>query len=97
MFGREVKRMDSGSGCDKCYKREIFLQLNFPLSFDDLPYFISIGYKEKKSYTNSGIFFLEGKNLIALGAVGSNRLKIKCKNSNCFEELSKLEVIIQEM
>jgi hypothetical protein len=96
MAKREVKRIVSEAAC-KCYKKEIFLELNFSLSFADLPHFISLGYREKKSYTNSGLFYLEGTSLVAIGAIGNNRLQIKCKNPNCLEELGKLEAIIQEM
>lgn len=96
-MAREIKRVAPKAGCSKCYKQQIFLELNFSLDFADLPHFISLGYREKKSYTNSGLFYIEGQDLIAVGAVGNNRLQIKCKNSKCWEELSKLEAIIQEM
>lgn len=94
---REVKRTMPKVGCSKCYKQPIFLELNFSLSFDDLPHFVSLGYVEKKSYTNSGLFYIGGRDLIAIGAVGNNRLQIKCRSPKCWEELSKLEAIIQEM
>lgn len=96
MAKREVKRIMPKTGC-KCFKQEIFLELNFSLSFADLPHFISLGYSEKKSYTNSGLFYIGARDLIAIGAVGNNRLQIKCRTPKCWEELSKLEAIIQEM
>lgn len=96
MAKREVERILSKPNC-KCYKQEIFLNLNFSLNSEDLPYFLAFNYKNKKSYANSGLFYIEDKNLIAFGAIGNNRLRIKCKNIKCFDDLSKLEAIIKEM
>ena len=96
MAKREVKRIVTESEC-KCSKSEIFLLLNFPLDFAYLQYFVAKGYKDKPSYTTRGIFYLDNKGFVVLGAIGSNKLQVKCRNSNCFEELDKLEAIIKEM
>ncbi len=93
---RELKRIISNSNCN-CSKKETFLELNFPLDFKHLPYFISLGYKEKKAYGNSGLFFIEDSTLIAIGPVGSNRLQIKCKKPQCLDSLDRLESLIKEM
>lgn len=93
---REIKRVVSESKC-KCWKKQIFLELDFPLSFNDLPYFFSNGFDGKKNYTNTGLFYIEGKSLIAIGAIGSPRLQIKVKKANYSEELDRLEVLIKEM
>lgn len=92
----EVKRIITEDEC-KCSKKEIFLELNFPLEIKHLSYFISIGYAEKKSYTNSGLFYIEGKDLIVIGPFGNNRFRIKCKNSNCLDSLDRLEAEIKEI
>lgn len=93
---REVKRETYQLKCN-CGKKETILQLNFPLSFNYLPYFIEKGYKTKAAYGKGGVFYIENDDLIALGAVGNNRLQIKYKNRNSFNELDKLELAIKEL
>jgi hypothetical protein len=93
---REVKRLIVESAC-KCQKKQIFLDLNFPISLSNLPLYIERGYRGKDSYSKSGIFYIENQSLIAFGAVGNTRLTIKCRNKSCFEELDKLEEAIKEM
>lgn len=93
---KEAKRILTKPNC-KCFSQDIFLNLNFPLNIKDLQYFLKLEYKSKASYTNRGIFYIEGQSIIAIGAIGSNKLKIKCKNTNCFNELDSLEALIKEM
>ena len=95
MSKRESKRIISGEGC--CTKKEIFVELTFSLDIKELSRLVSLGYREKQSYTNTGLFYIEDKDFIAIGPFGSNRLRIKCKNSNCLASLDKFEAIIQEI
>lgn len=94
-MSREVKRVILNGGC--CSKKEIFLELNFSLDINQLSYLVSLGYIENKNYTNTGLFYLGASSFTAIGPFGSNRLRIKCKNSNCLAGLDKLEAIIKEI
>jgi hypothetical protein len=93
----EIKRQTVNNGCSKCSKQEIILILvnNF-LKLEYLQAFIDIGYRDNKNYTNSGIFYIEDNDLIAMGPIGSNRLQIKCKNSNCINGLDKFEMFLKD-
>lgn len=93
---REVKRILIKSSCN-CSKPQVIFEFNFSLDRIHLEYLLAQGYMEGKSYTNSGILYIEDFNLIAIGPIGSNRLQLKCKNSNCESSIDKLERIIQDM
>lgn len=92
---REVKKTITEGGC--CTKKEIFLDLNFSLNIKHLTYFKSLGLKEKPSYTTNGLFYVGQDDFIAIGPIGGNRLRIKCRNPKCLASLEKFELIIQEM
>ena len=92
---REVKKTIIESNC--CVKKEIFLDLNFPLHINHLAYFKSLGLKEKTSYTTNGLFYVGQDDFIAIGPIGGNRLRIKCRNSNCLASVEKFELLIKEM
>lgn len=64
---------------------------------EHVSYFIKNNYSENKSYTNVGILYIEDANIVALGPIGSNRLQIKCKNSNCDAGLANLENVIKNI
>lgn len=80
-----------------CTKEEIYLEFNFPLKIEHLQVFIKESYKTKQSYINSGILYIEDVNLIAMAPIGTNRLKIKCKNNKCLEDLNRLELILGKL
>lgn len=90
---KEVKRSSFGSNCN-CSKPQMLLEFNFSLSKDHIAYFTANNFSDTKSYTKVGILYIEDTNLIAIGPFGSNRLQIKCKNSNCNGSLAILENLI---
>lgn len=80
-----------------CIKEEIYLEFDFSLKIEYLQIFIKENYKTKQSYINSGILYIEDTNLIAMAPIGTNRLKIKCKNKKCLEDLDRLEQILRDL
>jgi hypothetical protein len=94
----EVKRItkQTPSKCN-CAKPQIFLEFNFPLETEDLAHFTSNGYKRNKSYTDIGICYVEDLDVIVLGAFGSNKLQVKCKNNSCEQGIAKFEQMIRQM
>lgn len=93
---KEVKRIQLTPSCN-CAKQQTIFEINFSLSEDQLEYFSNNNFIEGKSYTKTGIMYIEDANLIAIGPFGSNRLQIKCKNINCFASLDILESILKNM
>lgn len=94
---KEVKKTILNAGCSKCSKQQLLLETNFPIMKEHLEYFIKNNYKDIKSYSNSGIFYIEDANLIAIAPFGTNRIQIKCKNSNCSASLDILEDLIKNI
>lgn len=91
---REVKKTILKESCSKCAKPQVLLEVNLPLEKKYLEYFISNNYKEKKTYTDIGILYIEDANLVAIGTFGSNKLQIKCKNADCDASLVILENVL---
>ena len=91
-----VKRTKLKSSCN-CGKEQLLLQVDFSFEKKHLNQFLSSNFREIKSYTNLGILYIEDDNLVAIGPFGSNRLQIKCKNSNCNLSLNIIENILKNM
>ena len=95
MIKREIKRITNNSNC--CNKKEIFLEVKFSLDMLWLNELVLLGYKDKKSYTKTGLFYIEGDNFIAIGSIGGNKMRVKCKNSKCLDDLDKFEIVVKGM
>lgn len=90
---REVKRTLMQANCS-CKKPQVLLEVNLSFNYEHLQLFIDNGFTISKSYIDAGILYIENTNLAAVGPFGSNRLQIKCKNSNCDTSLADLERIL---
>lgn len=80
-----------------CGKTQIILQLDFPLEKKHLQLFLNSNFIEVKNYINSGIMFVEDTNLTASGPIGSNRLQIRCKTTDCEKSSIIIENIINNI
>lgn len=66
-----------------CGKKSTIYQLDKPITIDFLNSLKKLGFKELTHFTEAGILYLDNSEFILTGPIGSNRLQIKCKKSNC--------------
>lgn len=90
----EVKRINIKSNCN-CGKKQIILEVNYSFNISHLQLLINSGFSEIKSYTNSGILYIEDATISAVGPFGSNRLNINCKNVDCEKNIVNLENLLK--
>jgi hypothetical protein len=90
----DIKRIESRACCGKT---QTTLQLGFALDAAHIPIFTASGFILSKSYIDRGILYIEDKNISAMGPIGSNRLQIRCKNTDCIASTDKLEAILKNI
>ena len=92
---REAEIRKTPGGC--CSKSEIFLTLGFPFTFEHLQHLLSLGYRDKASYTAAGLAYVIGKDFVAIGPFGGSELRIKCRNPQCETNLLQFQADLKEI
>jgi len=90
----KVKRYDVAA-C--CHKSGVTLKISSPISSNFIPLFVNSGFKEMKSFTASGILYVESINLIATGVFGADNLQIKCKVTACDPFISAFMTLLETL
>lgn len=90
----EIKKVETKACCGKS---QVILQFDFPLEAEHIQHFSKYDFNSSKSYESRGILYLEDKNLVVMGPIGSNRLTIKCKNKQCNESITIVEEILKNI
>lgn len=88
----QLEKFVNKSCCGKTtttYKLDRIVDINLLNSL------VSIGFNELKHFTTAGLLYLDNKEFIITGPLGSNRLQINCKKSNC--DLLYIENILKNM
>lgn len=80
-----------------CGKTSVSLKIDKPVSKDFLPLLVSNGFSESTNFTKSGILYVENNDIIATGAFGTDRIQVKCKKSDCQENLNNFESLLQQL
>jgi hypothetical protein len=80
-----------------CGKPQIIYEVNFPININTLQFFSKNNFIEKKSYTKIGIMYVENREMILIGTIGSNRIEIKCKVPKCNELLNSFEDLLSKI
>lgn len=90
---KTINRIEIKADCN-CSKQQLIFELSFPLEMIHFDHISNSGYPYQKSHANSGILHAENADVIAMSAIGSNRITIKCKIANCFDSLDAFEKIL---
>jgi hypothetical protein len=90
----ELKKIET-KGC--CGKSNIIMQLGFALDKAHIDMFIMNGYTISQSYVDKGIIFAQNKDISIMGSIGSNRLTVKCKSSDCKSGIDNIEAILKSL
>lgn len=74
-----------------CGKQNSIFMLDGILSKELMNELINLSFKEQEHFTKAGIMYLESEFLILTGPIGSNRLQIKCRKTDCLDAMNQLE------
>jgi hypothetical protein len=80
-----------------CGKSSITLKLDRPITIDFVTLLVSNGFSELSNFTKSGILYVENDYIIATGAFGTDKLQIRCKKSDCQENINNFEDILNSI
>lgn len=80
-----------------CGKTSIIFKTDQALTKLHLAALVKAGFKEHQHFTQAGILYADNLDFIVTGPLGSNRLQVKCKASDCIQKLNDLEVVLQQL
>jgi hypothetical protein len=78
-----------------CCGRAVQFKLDCPSSYNLIQALVEHGFEELKHFTNVGILYVQNKSVIISGALGTDRLQIKCRIANC--NLSEIEKLFRDI
>ena len=80
-----------------CGKKSTIYKIDRPIDTSLLASLVSLGFTELAHFTTAGILYADNLDFIVTGPIGSNRLQVKCKRSDCDQKLNKLEELLQQI
>jgi len=80
-----------------CGKSAVFYKTDRPLVNSHLSELSRLGFKEHENFSKAGILYVDNLDFILTGPLGSDRLQVKCKISNCESKLADLEALLSKL
>lgn len=80
-----------------CGKKQIIFKLGKPITAALLESLKSNGFIEAAHFTKAGILYADNMDLIVTGPIGSDRLQVKCKKTDCDQILNDFEALLLKL
>jgi hypothetical protein len=80
-----------------CGKTALILKTNQPLMKSHMVELTALGFVESEHFTKAGLLYMDNPDFIITGPIGSDRLTVKCKHSECSEKLNNLEELLKKI
>lgn len=80
-----------------CGKASLIFKTNQFITKQHLDKLVSFGFKEHSHFTKAGILYVDNSEFIITGPIGSDRLQVKCKITDCNQKLNDLEMLLQQL
>lgn len=78
-----------------CGSKSIIYKASAPLTLQLLDFLKANGFSEAEHFTKVGILYADNSDLIVTGPIGSNKLRVKCRNTTsdveCDQKLNDFE------
>ena len=74
-----------------CGNTSIIFKTDKPLDLNMIDVLVKFNFIEQKHFTKAGILYVENKELVLTGPIGSNKIQVKCKKKDCANFLNSLE------
>ena len=72
-------------------------KLSNPINLNLLKSLTNLGFKEHSNFTSAGIMFMDNSVLTVNGAIGSDKLTVKCKKADCAQILNDFEDLLTKL
>lgn len=80
-----------------CGRTNTVLRIDRPITSEFLTALVSKGFTEFPNFTKAGVLYVDNLDFILTGALGQDRLHVKCKHSECSAKLNELEGLLLQM
>jgi len=80
-----------------CGKKSTIYKIDRPIDINLIAAFVELGFVESTHFTKAGILYVDDMDFIITGPIGSNRLQVKCRRSDCDQKLNDLQVQLQQI
>lgn len=80
-----------------CGKKAIIFKIDGIINNNLLNQFIRLGFKEYSHFTKAGILYVDNEEFIVTGPMGTDKLQVKCRKSNCDEKLNNFDNLLLQL
>ena len=80
-----------------CGAPSIIFKIGRSIDMNLLNIFKGLGFNESQHFTKVGILYVDNLEFIITGPIGSNKLQVKCKKSDCEKRLIEFEIMLQQI
>jgi hypothetical protein len=80
-----------------CKKTTLVFKTDRPIMLSDIEKLKKLGFKEAPQFTKAGLLYADNSDLIVSGPIGSDRLQVKCKLTDCEKIVNDFEVLLQQL
>lgn len=61
-----------------------------------ISFLVEKGFKEHQHFTKNGMLYVENNNIIISGQIGNISINVKCRKSNCDQDINDLELYLSQ-
>lgn len=80
-----------------CGRTNTVLRVDRPITTEFITILVSKGFTESQSFTKAGVLYVDNLDFILTGALGQDRLHVKCKHNDCSVKLNELEGLLSSL
>lgn len=80
-----------------CGRSSIIYKTEQPITISIISQLVSNGFNEQSHFTKAGILYVDNKEFIITGPIGSNKLQVKCKIANCEQNINIIEDLFKKI
>ncbi len=80
-----------------CGGTSLIFKTSRPILPKDIEGLVKLGFTEAAHFTKAGILYVQNDTLIVTGPIGSDRLQVKCKVSDCAQKVNDFEVLLEQL
>lgn len=80
-----------------CGRTSIIFKTDTPITAKTLNSLVRLGFVESEHFTKAGILYADNPDFIVTGPIGSDRLQVKCKKSECNQKINDFEALLPQL
>lgn len=80
-----------------CNRTASVFRIDRPITANLITALVAQGFHEAPNFTKAGILYVDNLDFILTGALGQDRIHVKCKHKDCDGKLNELEGLLLQM